>query len=58
MGEDMKGEGKGKGKYTEKGVQAQQAEDLAQLKTAVAGLADATEELADRVSALEAGPPK
>ena len=57
MGEDMKGEGKDKNKYTEKGVQAQQAEDLAQLKTAVAGLADATEELADRVSALE-GPPE
>jgi len=48
-----KGEGRGRGKFTEKGVQAQQASDLAALKDAVQGLADATGDLADRVSALE-----
>jgi hypothetical protein len=53
MGDTDKGEGRGRGKFTEKGVQAQQAADLAALKDAVQGLADATADLADRVSALE-----
>lgn len=51
-----KGAGQGKGKFTKAGIQAEQSNDIQNLKLAVAALASAGEELEARVDELEGGP--
>jgi len=50
---DEKGPGRGRGKFTAAGVQAQQASDIDSLKAAVQALADAGADVEARLEALE-----
>jgi hypothetical protein len=49
-----KGVGRGRGKFTAAGVQAQQSTDIEGLKAAIAALADAGADVEARLEALEA----
>jgi hypothetical protein len=51
---EEKGAGRGRGRFTAAGVQAQQSTDIEGLKAAVAALADAGADVEARLEALEA----
>jgi nucleotide-binding universal stress UspA family protein len=53
---DEKGPGRGRGRFTAAGVQAQQSADIEALKAAVAALAAAGQDLEIRVEVLEGTP--